>query len=289
MDTSLTVDMDLSKLKVPELRKELKNRGLSTAGNKNDLLERLQSANKNEKANDAVETADDAVETASGDELDEDLLNEDDDESHIEDSYSALQDLDATIEESPPAAEKPAQGTKRKSDEGTTNDSAVKKANVIITNDTDWTKSVITGRTKKEKPEKKVIKLTDLTVQERVAMRTKKFAGGVSEYAKKAVRAERFGIDTTTKPAVGGKIKTAPISAATAASADVLKRRAERFGIKVSTTLTKLENQEKLEKRKARFGITSPVKTAENGAAKKKNTLSTQAQDRLKSIKKIVM
>lgn len=36
--------MDFSKLKVADLKKELKNRGLSTVGNKNELQERLQLA-----------------------------------------------------------------------------------------------------------------------------------------------------------------------------------------------------------------------------------------------------
>lgn len=52
---------------MPDLKRELKNRGLSTTGNKNDLIERLQSALK--------ARVDDTVSAGSIDDLDEDLLN----------------------------------------------------------------------------------------------------------------------------------------------------------------------------------------------------------------------
>lgn len=41
--------MDLNKLKVPELRKELQNRGLDSKGNKPVLIERLREAIDKEK------------------------------------------------------------------------------------------------------------------------------------------------------------------------------------------------------------------------------------------------
>lgn len=50
------------------MKKELKARGLSTSGNKIELVERLQTAIKSNKI-------DDAITTESVDDLDEDLLN----------------------------------------------------------------------------------------------------------------------------------------------------------------------------------------------------------------------
>lgn len=58
--------MDFSKLKVADLKKELKNRGLSTVGNKNELQERLQMA--------SLET-DAALDPNISELLDEDVLN----------------------------------------------------------------------------------------------------------------------------------------------------------------------------------------------------------------------
>lgn len=43
--------MDLNKLKVPELRKELQSRGLDSKGNKPVLIERLRMAMENENGN----------------------------------------------------------------------------------------------------------------------------------------------------------------------------------------------------------------------------------------------
>lgn len=43
------------------------------------------------------------------------------------------------------------------------------------------------------------------------------------------------------------------------AKLDVLKKRAERFGISVSSVMSNLDTKERLERRKARFGSTTPA------------------------------
>lgn len=65
---------------------------------------------------------------------------------------------------------------------------------------------------------------------------------------------------------------------------DLLKKRAERFGT-VSTQLIKVEAQEKLEKRKARFGETTTTAPA---AATNGDTSEVQKAKRLERFKATV-
>lgn len=109
--------------------------------------------------------------------------------------------------------------------------------------------------------DKKLLKLSELTMKERLELRAKKFGAAPSADALKQARAERFGISSEAKTATkadgsGGKIASAPISV------DVLKKRAERFGGSVSTVMNKIENKEKLQKRQERFGGSATNTTA---------------------------
>lgn len=63
---------------------------------------------------------------------------------------------------------------------------------------------------------------------------------------------------------------------------DLLKKRAERFGT-VSTQLIKVETQEKLEKRKARFGETTTAPAT--AAATNGDTSEVQKAKRLERFK----
>lgn len=109
--------------------------------------------------------------------------------------------------------------------------------------------------------DKKVLKLSELTMKERLELRAKKFGAAPSVDALKQARAERFGVTAETKTAAKsesgtGKIESAPVSV------DVLKKRAERFGGSVSTVMNKIENKEKLLKRQERFGANATNTTA---------------------------
>lgn len=108
-------------------------------------------------------------------------------------------------------------------------------------------------------PSKKAVKLTELTAQDRLDMRAKKFgsemstplSGNKALSDKKASRAERFGITTTDKTAAVSKKITNDVAPA---SLDLLKKRAERFGTVQAPELKKTEQSEKLQKREIRFG-----------------------------------
>ena len=94
-----------------------------------------------------------------------------------------------------------------------------------------------------KKDEKKVVKLTELSAQERAKLHAQKFGLPVSDSSKKLARAERFGNKPVTNPKeVDEKI---------------LKRQA-RFGV-VAPTAAATEVEAKKQKRAERFGITTPT------------------------------
>jgi SAP domain-containing ribonucleoprotein len=242
----LSSGVDISKLKVPDLKRELKSRGLNATGNKNELVERLQAALKsNERAS-----------NESVDDLDEDLLNEDDDDVHLETTESVISDIDTALNDTLPA-----KGEKRKNDEDETKDDKEKvppsTKKVVLNRNTPLIMDKRISTESKESSEKsngsteekKVIKLSGLSAKERLEMRAKKFDVTLSNEAKKVARAERFGDSGNSSNAIQTKVKT---------SVEVLKQRAERFGGSVSKVMTSLDVQEKMEKRKARFGIVTP-------------------------------
>ncbi|CAH1183627.1 unnamed protein product [Phaedon cochleariae] len=237
---------DFSKLKVPDLKKELKLRGLSTTGNKNELLERLQTSVK----------SNDAAGSESVDDLEEDLLNDDDDE-HLDASESVI--LENDLDESPnPLKRKIADHV----DETDTKEVPPKK--LILNRHENITSEIVLPSEKKveeSKPDeekgkgkgdKKVIRLSQLSAKERLEMRAKKFGvTSLNPDALKVVRAERFGVGN------GDNSAASITSSDVTTSVDKLKQRAERFGGSVSTVMSNLENKERMEKRKARFSASS--------------------------------
>ncbi|XP_060517734.1 SAP domain-containing ribonucleoprotein [Cylas formicarius] len=234
---------DISKLKVPDLKKELKNRGLSTTGNKNELVERLQAS---------LKASSDVM-----DDIEEDLLNDDDDE-HLDENESVIHEFDNELEDSPGNQKRKL--TEITTDKSETNNEPPKK---VILNRNNNAASVLADKQTRdvekislpEKPdgntdEKKVIKLSELSVKERLEMRAKKFGvTALSDNAKKLVRAERFGNNSVSVLSDSPSIKLSDNT-----NLDVLKQRAARFGGSVSSVMSDLETQEKLEKRKERFG-----------------------------------
>lgn len=107
-----------------------------------------------------------------------------------------------------------------------------------------------------------VVKLSQLSMKERMEMRAKKFGAPVSGDVAKLARAERFGLPASKASASaassggdggdGGGGATVPVKSA--ADVELLKKRAERFGGNVSNTMVKIEMNEKRLKRQERFG-----------------------------------
>lgn len=112
-----------------------------------------------------------------------------------------------------------------------------------------------------------VVKLSELTMKERLELRAKKFGAAPTGDAAKLARAERFGITSTATTAAAAKDSKGPLTITkTAPDVDLLKKRAERFGGSVSNTMVSIEQKEKLLKRQERFGgasntVTGTVKT----------------------------
>ncbi|XP_041945196.1 SAP domain-containing ribonucleoprotein isoform X2 [Alosa pseudoharengus] len=100
-------------------------------------------------------------------------------------------------------------------------------------------------------PEKKVVKITLSESGDELLKRAERFNMPPTAENKKAARAARFGLPATASSASS---EGASISAKTPVSVEVLKKRAERFGMNVSSISKKVEEDEKLKKRKERFG-----------------------------------
>ncbi|KAK9743844.1 SAP domain [Popillia japonica] len=248
--------MDITKLKVPDLKRELKARGLSAVGNKNELMERLQNALKNK--------TEDSAGGESVDDLEEDLLNVDDDE-HLDGSESGITDIDSAMD-----ITHGQKSQKRKSQDGIPNDQPKQVKKVVLnrtSSNTDVTHNNSTDDSieKDKVDEKKVVKLSELSAKDRLEMRAKKFGVPLTVDAKRAVRAERFG--TSSSKSISNN----------STSVDVLKQRAERFGINVSSVVTKLDNDERIKRRQERFG-----KVAENTSQNNKK------EERLQRFKQTV-
>lgn len=282
-------DQDVSKMKVADLKKELKNRGLSTLGNKNELVDRLQGA--------LIDGGDPLEDTANSEDLlEDDVLNDDILEEEEEKLADGTAEEDHILKSPTPSdaskSESPEQqkghdepGSKTNSDriqEENKKDDHLKdapqkkvalKRNISLSVTGVATASSApdveldekhdehekVSDTKSGEPEKKVIKLTQLSAEERLEMRAKKFgpqSSGPTD-SKLQARAARFGLAGD----VSGN-SNAVDGSGSVASLDALKKRAERFGVNVSDKMAKLEQEEKLLKRKERFGVTASNLTA---------------------------
>lgn len=259
---------DVSKMKVVDLRKELKSRGLSYAGDKAELVARLQSAMSEDDHGDI---------NLDSDEIDSDgVLEDEEDKSQndiLDDSAVDTLNEELALGENSPEKHipesKPQRTLKRKI---TTEASKTADNKEIIAKKIVLNRSVsVSSNTTKSSGEKKVIEAPDSDISEKVSsnnkikisaeidpktrleMRAKRFGLPVkmTEEQRKEARKQRFNQNTVSNNS-NASITIAE-SGSLADNIDKLKLRAQRFGQSVSAIMTDIENKEKLEKRKAKF------------------------------------
>lgn len=252
---------DISKLKVVELRKELKSRGLPSTGDKAELVTRLQTAMSQDEHGDIM---------LDSDEIDSDGVLEDEDDK----SQGDLLDDSAvdTINEELALAEQPAkptpepkpsrvlkrkltaETTKKAEGDGTEEKEAPKK--IVLNRATSITTTKLEEKTDSaDTPptESTKVKITaDVDPKTRLELRAKRFGLPVkmSDAERKEARMKRFGQNTSNSST------TSTVTGSLSENLDKLKQRSERFGQSVSKIMTDIENKERLEKRKAKFGAT---------------------------------
>lgn len=270
---------DISKLKVADLKRELKVRGLSTVGNKQELQDRLQIALQDDSA---------LLLDDTGPEEAEDILNEDDVLADEDDSStnaptdvgsSALKrQLDDELDEDA-VTSTPAE--KSNTSQGQDNGPPAKKITLnrkVLSQPSVESEKVDEGKKDENaSDEKKVVKLSDVSMKERLALRAVKFGEPLTGEAKKVARAARFGESApvsfdSKKEARAARFGTSASSVTSAGNVpevnvDVLKKRAERFGIQPGSKVERVEMEEKKKKRLERFGGT-PAPAATNGSSK---------------------
>lgn len=283
-------DQDVSKMKVADLKKELKNRGLSTLGNKTELVDRLQGAIID--GGDPLEDTANSEDLLEDDELNDDILEEEEEklqDGTVEEDQMLKSPTPSEVSksESPEQQKLQEQSSKDQEQEQDKKDdvSVAPQKKVALKRNISISVTIPTGsgaavggeaekETKKDdedkdgepksgEPEKKVIKLNEMTPQERLEMRARKFGPKSSETldSKLQARAARFGLGSSSSSGSSG---TTP-GTSTLVSLDALKKRAERFGVNVSDKMTKLEQEEKLQKRQERFGNPATSKLTATG------------------------
>lgn len=243
---------DFTKMKVVELRKELKSRGLPCSGDKSELVARLQSAVRDEVTTGIA---------LDSDEIDSDaVLDDEDDKSHSEifgESINESINEDLVLADPPPAPKTqrtlkrkisntvtPSASTETSSSDNKEPKKITLKRTISVTA-TDSNSTPAENETKEDKSNK--IKAAEsVDTKSKLEMRAKRFGLPVnmSENERKEARRIRFGQNTNVSNNTVTPVAT---------NLDKLKKRAERFGQSVSNIMTDLENREKLEKRKQKF------------------------------------
>ncbi|KAI5645773.1 SAP domain-containing protein [Phthorimaea operculella] len=275
-DSNIT---DVSKMKVIDLRKELKSRGLPSTGDKAELVSRLQMVLSQDIQDEHGDINLDSDEIDSDGVLDEDEKSSHDllDDSAVEsiNEELALEDqlptppaqTPAQLTDIKPAAEvKPPRTLKRKitmsesAKEKPANENSEAVAKKIVLNRSSSLNSMTPAEAveksedgatndnaKAEETSNKVKIAASMDAKTRLELRAKRFGLPVkmSDTERKEARKQRFGQNAGKTIVIGGELEN---------NIDKLKKRAERFGQSVSKLMTQVENKEKLEKRKAKFG-----------------------------------
>uniref|UniRef100_A0A1A9ZZZ5 SAP domain-containing protein n=1 Tax=Glossina pallidipes TaxID=7398 RepID=A0A1A9ZZZ5_GLOPL len=272
--------LDVNAMKVADLKRELKIRGLSISGNKTELQERLQAAIEGDPL-----LEDSAI---SG----EDLLDED---AVLSDENDLLQSPTAVLPTLLPKSSIDSKNISGAAEDDLLESSCpnfkkivLKRKNSITTNPTTESTEtkVSTLTTSKENNEhsvNKVMKMSERNPITMISVNNKKNndnkiikkVGELSMQERLELRAKKFGLNVSTAEDTGtskdveiqGTKRVTTIASKPAVVNDekqleLLKKRAERFGCVISTNLAKVDAQEKLLKRKERFGAETIIADA---------------------------
>ncbi|EDW96660.2 uncharacterized protein LOC6536366 [Drosophila yakuba] len=301
---------DVTKMKVADLKRELKLRGLTVNGNKTELQDRLQTAlleGDLSLEDSAIADAIDDDDVSLTDEDEHKLLGDENDDELLKSPIStpttvAIPDLlseektSAASEAAVPAKKIVLKRNNSQQSTGTvvstgTPPSKENEAPAAAATDssgetpTKKHKPIVVGpKTDAEKPSGDK-KLTQLTAQERLELRAKKF--GITPTAAPAV--------ATTATAVAAAISKSSSASITANKGnketeeqqkEALKRRAERFGCVVPDKAPNSKAEDRLQKRKERFGAAAvTAATTAPATTESKDAWSEKARARLERFK----
>jgi len=246
-------DADYGAMKIADLKKELKAKGLPVSGKKEELVERLQ--NHNESGTDLLDEDDDLLHA-------DDTLLTDESIKKAEEELKAQEvksprkkiaikrdvPIPAASEEEEAKPDKKVEDNNEKETETVPAKEAVIKHSKVTGPESDDTKE---NATADKDNDKLATSPTALSAEDKIKARAERFGGFQSDDAKKNARAMRFGDQLNG----GGRGGVAKIGGAPAVDLDTLKKRAERFGVSSSTAMKKAELSDAIKRRQERFGV----------------------------------
>ncbi|XP_067650610.1 SAP domain-containing ribonucleoprotein-like [Haliotis asinina] len=215
MADSVLSPENIQKLKVADLKKELKERGLAVSGTKAELVERLMKGLEAAGSGEAAEISL-GEENISLEEHDEDLVLKDIKKDEPNEPPKKKIALIAPVKVKPEPVSPPVSSIK----------------------------SLMSGDAEVERLKKRAERFGAQSEKTKLQLRAERFG----------INSSNTSTMKTTAPTVvakPGKLSQTPV---TAEDLDKLKKRAERFGSTVSTALSKLEEADRIRRRKERFG-----------------------------------
>lgn len=250
-ETNMDDASQISKMKVADLKKELKARGLPVTGNKNELVERLQEALEAD-GNVPLGTVDgedeefDEEEILGGDDMDTVDIGKltPQEEAAALGVNISVRDVSTMLEQ----PEKKKISLKRSEPPVPTAPTTPPPTEASKENTSPESQSE--GQ-EDGVPSKKLIRLSSTENKTQIEARAERFGIPLNEEARKQARAERFAGNSTTTAV---NKKPAKLSMETGGTdIEKLKARAKRFGEVTSKSLTKVSELEKMKQRQERF------------------------------------
>lgn len=212
--------------KVADLKAQLKAKGLPVSGNKQDLIERLQSS--------LLDDGDDLLD--QDDSMTAEAILKAEQELKVTAAAPKINRAGPVIAEAEPAEPVPvvtkpdAKPPGKENDPANTTPTKVRAVNAVTSPEAEQS-------------------------DEKLKARADRFGGVQSDDAKKAARAARFGLGGGGGGGGGAAGGNKKLGEAPAVDPDTLKKRAERFGGSVSSSLKNIEVQEAIKRRQERFGL----------------------------------